>query len=857
MLRLEEKLQDIFCGKVPEKYIFPLFWLKEDNPEAWQQEIAVMKKSGMAGFVVESRPYPDFPGEKWMRALELIISEAKRSNMQVYIFDDKHFPSGECAGLIEAGHGEFRRKLLRMEIVEVRGPQIGCSLNMQAFLRFPEDRFFRVTAFKVNAAGKAIANSQTDLTGRVAGNGTMYWKVPDGHWRICVFCTTVEGGEEHTRNYINMLDPAAVKFYLEKVYEPHYQRFAGEFGKTLKGFFSDEPRFGNAPSYHATLGKIPMVIPWDDALPELLAQAAGKDFTAELPLLFEDSTAQDSAAARQIYMDVVTRRYSEVFCMQIGEWCRAHKVEYIGHCVEDNGAHTRLGYGNGHFFRGQAGQDWAGVDTVLQQNVPGFTDGVYHNPYSEPYDCRFFHWGLGKLASSCAHLQANKQGRAFCEISGAYGWNAGLKMLKQLTDHFVVRGINRFLPHAFSPQTFPDADCPPHFYARGNNPQWRFFSYYGNYTNKLCHLFSGGVHIAPTAVLYHAEAEWSGGRYMPFEAVVQTLMSRQIDCDVVCYDMLKDAQVNVDKLIIAGEEFQFLIVPYAQTLPPELQTTLKKLSDKGLKIFSIACSYPGTRQVARLTALPELLRQNGLKNIFEITPAQPRLRTCHYRFDDGDVFMLLNENLHQKLRFKLQFNTRQKQFIKLDMLNDRSGKFRNNSMLELAPGESIILTNFTGNADCLPEAQYCGKLKKCLLELPPDKYAVSTAPAGPDLVFTPTDLHNIGNCNVPGRLPGFAGTIRYEQTIYFQQAIPEKLLLDAGAAGETVELWVNDKYAGCVIAPPYLFDISSLLKAGSNRIRLEVTTVLGTKMNQDIFTRALPGEAAGLIGPVRIGTPQQ
>ena len=191
------------------------------------------------------------------------------------------------------------------------------------------------------------------------------------------------------------------------------------------------------------------------------------------------------------------------------------------------------------------------------------------------------------------------------------------------------------------------------------------------------------------------------------------------------------------------------------------------------------------------------------------------------------------------------------------MLNDRSGKFSNNSLLELAPDESLILTDFIGNTDYLPEAQYCGKLKKCLLELPPDKYAVSTAPAGSALVFTPTSLHNTGNCNIPGRLPGFAGTIRYEQTIQWQQAIPEKLLLDAGAAGETVELWVNDKYAGCIIAPPYLFDISNMLTSDSNRIRLEVTTVLGIKMNQDIFTRALPGEAAGLIGPVRIGTPQQ
>ena len=110
MTRLAEKLQDVFSGQTPGKYIYPLVWLREDSPEAWKQEIAVMKKANMGGFVVESRPYPDYPGEKWIQALELIISEAKRHDMKIFIFDDKHFPSGECAGLIREAHPEFRHK---------------------------------------------------------------------------------------------------------------------------------------------------------------------------------------------------------------------------------------------------------------------------------------------------------------------------------------------------------------------------------------------------------------------------------------------------------------------------------------------------------------------------------------------------------------------------------------------------------------------------------------------------------------------------------------------------------------------------------------------------------------------------
>ena len=42
-------------------------------------------------------------------------------------------------------------------------------------------------------------------------------------------------------------------------------------------------------------------------------------------------------------MDAVTKLVRESFSRQIGDWCRAHGVQYIGHVIEDNNAHTRTG----------------------------------------------------------------------------------------------------------------------------------------------------------------------------------------------------------------------------------------------------------------------------------------------------------------------------------------------------------------------------------------------------------------------------------------------------------------------------------------------------------------------------------
>ena len=62
------------------------------------------------------------------------------------------------------------------------------------------------------------------------------------------------------------------------------------------------------------------------------------------------------------------------------------------------------------------------------------------------------------------------------------------------------------VPHAFSPK-YPDPDCPPHFYAKGKNPQWRYFRRWADYANRVCTLLRDGTHRATAAVLYHAEAE--------------------------------------------------------------------------------------------------------------------------------------------------------------------------------------------------------------------------------------------------------------------------------------------------------------------------------------------------------------
>ena len=60
------------------------------------------------------------------------------------------------------------------------------------------------------------------------------------------------------------------------------------------------------------------------------------------------------------------------------------------------------------------------------------------------------------------------------------------------------------------------------------------------YANRMCDLLSGGIHVAPVALLFHAEAEWSG-EYSSAQRPAAELARGQVDYDVVSRDYLRGA----------------------------------------------------------------------------------------------------------------------------------------------------------------------------------------------------------------------------------------------------------------------------------------------------------------------------
>ena len=71
------------------------------------------------------------------------------------------------------------------------------------------------------------------------------------------------------------------------------------------------------------------------------------------------------------------------------------------------------------------------------------------------------------------------------------------------------------------------------------NPQFRMFGELMRYTGRMCHLLDGGVHVAPVAILYHADAEWAG-EAMFFQKPAHMLARSGIDFDIVPADVFAE-----------------------------------------------------------------------------------------------------------------------------------------------------------------------------------------------------------------------------------------------------------------------------------------------------------------------------
>lgn len=867
-----------------DNHILPFFWQHGEDEATLRELMAAIDGANCKAVCVESRPHPDFCGPKWWADMDVILDEARKRGMQVWILDDSHFPTGFANGAVKTAPDALcRQSILGNEkpldaaagplTLDLRAeglmdpPKLDPRDPMQAFAaKVPPARSFDAATDRLLTV-QAVAGdgTVTDLLPFVQGT-VLHWDKPAGAYTLQV--VTVSRNAGCHRDYINMTDPASVRLLIDAVYEPHWAHYAADFGKTIAGFFSDEPELGNGLLYQKgnTLG-CGQDLPWSAPLEAAVAAMYGPGFAAALPRLFHQDAGAGTARIHTVYMDCLTRLVRANFSEQLAAWCHDHGVRYIGHLIEDDGQHCRTGASLGHYFRGLQGQDMAGIDDIGGQVLPQGEDEPRVNNMHQPRNGTFYHYGLATLAESAAAIEPGKGGNAMCEIFGNYGWAEGVRLEKYLADHFLVRGVNWFVPHAFSGKAFPDPDCPPHFYAHGHNPQYRHFGCLMAYMNRVATLTSAGAHEAPVAVLYHGEAEWCDPAAMPFEQVVRPLYDDQIACRVLPADVFSEPgryQTEIaNPLIVNGQPYRAFVVPGAARMPAAAANALAELAQKGLPVV-FAGSRPaalceGGPLPAALAACPVVAPADLAAAIRDAGVAAPVLEPQNDRLRlltvQGDTTMVL-------------------------AVNEGTAPCTGTLTLPGLSGPCCWYDPWVNRCEPADAADTAAGLqvKVHILPLQPRVLVLGEPPAGAALYTAPPAGESIpltgwtrATCEgaaypafgsaVPVTLPDelaaeqpeFSGFARYETT--FALDAPAALRLEITDAAEGVEVFLNGESAGIQIAPPFAYDLAG--RAGENILAIEVATTLERQCYPllDGYRKMLapkPAGGSGLTGSVAL-----
>jgi len=532
----------------------------EDSELVWQLD--EMKRKGFKGVFIHPRDGLETPylSSEWMDKAAVIVTHCKQIGLHAWLYDEDPYPSGAAGGLVSLNRPEFRAGSLFLESMSCSGGEV--------VFDFPVGRLLKVVAIPMNG-GEASPDwlDLTDRTGLVRlgwnssyihhwhyyppyeDSGNPHWRtatarsayrttasLPAGEWKLCaIVARDVEASPRG--GYTDLLNPEAVRYFLELTHERYAARFGDQFGETIVGMFTDEPK---------VLGDVA----WTEGLPAYFRQLFDYEITDYLPHLFlklDDSTDQ----IRHDYRYALGRRFSEAYVQPIASWCKSNLLISTGHLSpeEDPVGQTR----------------WTPYLMSLLKpfDLPG-TDLIAGSIGGE--DAPLLHLGP-KLASSVAH-HGSKQG-VLVEAFGANSWELSFRDMKRMTDWLFVMGVTDIVMHAqfYSVDGPRKREAPPSLFYQSS--LWPLFQPYCETLSELSGALNEGRHHCHL-LLYYPQGSFSV--YFPdrkrelellrnrIAGLQHELLVNQWDFDWVDEETLLEMSVENDKWFSDTESYDALLV---------------------------------------------------------------------------------------------------------------------------------------------------------------------------------------------------------------------------------------------------------------------------------------------------------
>lgn len=518
--------------KNPSKLMYPApFWSWNDklDKEECKRQIKEMAEKGWGSFFMHSRvglctPYLS---DEWMELCNVCAEEAEKYGMYAWLYDEDKWPSGFGGGIVPI-KPEYRAK----ELILLKEDKIT-----------EDDTVLKEYVFR---------GLKYMICKRVEPLGNMWFN----------FAT-----------YTDLMNPEAVKYFLETTHEKYKTACGDKFGKSIPGVFTDEPCYlfyGHDGNYRT---------PWSDYLSEYFEKMNGYRIEDHLEKIFFD--IEDYTKIRFDYYNACTSLFRESWTKQYYNWCLDNNLKFVGHFMSEDSCWYQTQW-SGDVMSHYEYMSYPGTDKLgrhIEQNV------------------------TNKQASTVFD-QLNKE-RAFSEVFGCEGGQVSFFERKWIGDWQTVLGIN-FVNHhlsLYSMRGERKRDYPANLFCQ--QPWWNEEKYMSDYFGRINAFASEGKRDVSILMLQPLTTAWCiySPLHMdtscweescpqervydtPFAQASKLFMEEKLDYHYGNEEiMLNHAKVVGDKIVIGDYAYSVMYVPPCENLRKNTYKLLQKFSANGGKLI--------------------------------------------------------------------------------------------------------------------------------------------------------------------------------------------------------------------------------------------------------------------------------
>ncbi len=657
----------------PREYSTGPLWTWNDmlTDEQIRSSLRDLAKQKVKQVWVHPRPglMTPYLSEEWFHLWEVALDEAKRLDMNVWIYDENSYPSGFAGGWVPEVMPESRGRGLKL--AEWKNPP-KWEDSFLAVYRLDGDKVENISA-KIKA-------------GEVSGKDRYF---------VASILRAANQPWNADRCYVDLLYPGVTEKFLEVTLEPYRKHFGKEFGKRIPGSFTDEPEIRPAGG-----------LPWTPDLPEQFKKRWGYDLIESLPSLATE--IGDWKRVRHNYYQTLLNLFIERWGKPYFEYCAKNNLEFTGHYWEHVWPDCKSVPDN---MAMSAWQQRPGIDTLMNQ-------------YAENTQAQFGNVRACREVSSLANQFGR---RTMVELYGAGGWDLRFEDMKRIGDWLEVLGINTLNQH-LTYVTIRGArkrDHPQSF--SYHEPWWDAYHVSAQYLARLTAALTQGEQINRILVLEPTTTAWMyqgneeklkelGGSFF---RLLMKLEAAQVEYDLGCENVLANhGSVSGQQFKVGQRAYDVVVIPpFTENLDEKTWQLLHSYVLAGGQVLSCAqaterCNGKIAGSPAHLVVanerwqkvdageLPARLMRQQLQTAVTVVGRAPDDKGILFhhtrRLRDGELLFLVNTSIESPSRGTVVSTLRGIEEWDLKSGNSAPYRFSRNERnvradFELPPSGSLLL----------------------------------------------------------------------------------------------------------------------------------------------------------------------